>query len=90
MFSISFSAKPIMSNYFSCNSKNYEIIKIFIDRTYTNMEQEQGLIFIRYFNIMHFVKFVIFRRTNIFKVITIFWGCIVKLIYKNFQIWCRF
>ena len=79
MFSISFAAKPIMSNYFyfSSNSKNYEIIKIFIERTCTNMEQEQGLIFIRYFNIMHFVKFVIFRRTNIFKVIIIFWGCIV-------------
>ena len=41
-----------------------KVIKIFIDRTCVYMEQEKRFIFVRYFNIMHFVNVMIFRWSN--------------------------
>ena len=40
-------------------------------------------IFVRYLNVMHFINVIIFRQSNFFRVITIFWGSIVKLFTKS-------
>ena len=69
---------------FCANPKMLKIIKIFITRICIYKKQGQRFIFVRYSNIIHFINITIFRGTNIFGVIIIFWVYIVKLIYWKF------
>ena len=46
------------------------------------LNRGQRFIFVRYFNIMHYVNIIIFRRRNIFRVIIIFLVCIVNWFTK--------
>ena len=48
-----------------------KIMKIFIKRTYINIKQGERFIFVKYFNVVHFLNVVIFGWKNFFWVVTI-------------------
>ena len=58
-----------------------KVIKILL-REHAFIRNRDSDLFLRgIFNVMHFVSVTVFGWRNIFRVITIFWGNTVKLVY---------
>ena len=68
---------------FSTTQKMLMVIKTFIKRKCIDMKQGERFIFVRYFNVVHFLNVIIFGWTNFFWVVTISSGSIVNWFTKS-------
>ena len=82
IFLFLFHFTAIMSNFFLVQLKRCWRSSKFLLREHAFIWNKL-FIFVRYFNVMHFINVIIFRWSNSFWVITIFLGSIVELVYQK-------